>query len=322
MRLKQKSAWIVVGSFLTFGLLAFTLFNSFLLREFKTLEDQQAARNVGRVSEAFQQEIRSLIERTRDWAVWDDAYRFVEKHDDEFIESNLSYDAVKSINFNHIVFLSKTANISYALQLDFGAETIGPLSPAAQSVLVDTRVFGSILDQHSVGGGLLTIDGKTYLVAASPITDSAAALPPNGVLIFTRELTEDSVARFGEQTKLQIQRASGTTPSQQIESRSILLDPTQAFQVAAVQLTTTELIGGLIVNDIFGNEVMNLRIPMRRDLHFQGVQIRTYVSYGLALLALMTAGLVIILIDRLVISRIARIGNQLNCKGAIIRGSC
>lgn len=110
MRLKQKSAATVIGSFLAFGAVAFLIFQFFLLKEFKSLEDQQAERNVNRVKEAFGQEINSLIERTRDWAVWDDAYKFVTDHGSEFIESNLTYDAVKSINFNHIIFISKNGS--------------------------------------------------------------------------------------------------------------------------------------------------------------------------------------------------------------------
>ena len=214
MRLKQKSALTVLGSFIAFGIAAFAFFHFYLIREFTKLEDQQASRNIGRVSEALRQEIRALIERSRDWAVWDDAYSFVVDHNPEFVESNLTYEAVKSIQFDHIIFLSKPDKISYAIQLDFTNETAGALSESAMASLVTTSAFAPVLEGAVPGGGIVEIDGITYLAAASPITDSAESKTPNGILVFTRRLSDDIITRIGEQTRLSVTRSTVavTTP--------------------------------------------------------------------------------------------------------------
>jgi len=312
MRLKQKSALTVLGSFIAFGIAAFAFFHFYLIREFTKLEDQQASRNIGRVSEALRQEIRALIERSRDWAVWDDAYSFVVDHNPEFVESNLTYEAVKSIQFDHIIFLSKPDKISYAIQLDFTNETAGALSESAMASLVTTSAFAPVLEGAVPGGGIVEIDGITYLAAASPITDSAESKTPNGILVFTRRLSDDIITRIGEQTRLSVTRSTVavTTPKKRT-STAERLDPANAFVLKNISRGERELVGELAAYDLFGNNVFTLQIPMQRDLFFQGIRIRNYIAVGLGILGLLTAAAVILLAHKLVIERVSIIGKEL-----------
>jgi signal transduction histidine kinase/DNA-binding response OmpR family regulator len=317
MRLQPKVSLSIALVFTVFGIVVLVLFNTLLLGEFTKIEELQTKKNVIRIIEAFQNEVESLIERTRDWAVWDDAYRFVDDHYPEFIESNMTYNAVKSIAFDHIIFLDRKLNLSYAIEVDFEQELVKEISDEIKNKLIDTRVFENVFTKGEASGGVLSLKQGNFLVAAYPIFDSANEKPQRGVLIFTRKLTDETQQRLSNQTKLPIQFISKKESHEKVGSNK-LITIQEAFSEPTVEIFGEEIQGETQLYDIYGQLLASFKFTLPRSVYLQGLEMRKFLGLAFLGMASITALLVIALIDRLVVSRIFAMNTQL---GTIAQGT-
>jgi len=310
MKLQAKSIIAILAAFCLSGFLAIAVFNRLLLEEFRDLEHTQATRDTERVVQAWQQETRSLISRTQDWSFWDDTYRFVDDHYDEYVQSNLVYTAVQTINFEHIIYLNRALDLSYGVQINKKTKTLDPLDRDIRATIISSKVFQGVFTSGTSSGGFIQTAGKTFLVAASPIRDSAEEKAPNGVLIFTREISEEVVRRIAEQTKLNVEISTlehGPAPSPPNAITSFLT----SFSPPSFEIKGESLVAETSVKDLLGAPVLKLRTTLSREIFHKGLAARTFLISAYIGIACVTAMLVIALIHFLVISRLARLNKQL-----------
>jgi diguanylate cyclase (GGDEF)-like protein len=110
-----------------------------------------------------------------DWGQWDDTYRFISDQNKEYINSNLEGDTLENLNLKSIIFLDNDKKIIYSKENDLSKE----LSETFVNRL-------SINNEKKIG--LLSYQGKVYIVGILPITPSNETGESNGFLIMTREI--------------------------------------------------------------------------------------------------------------------------------------
>jgi sensor domain CHASE-containing protein len=69
---------------------------------FVKVEKEDSERNVKRVLDAFTEIVNNLSIKASDWAKWDDTYRFIEDKNQDYIQSNLTDEALTDLKLNII----------------------------------------------------------------------------------------------------------------------------------------------------------------------------------------------------------------------------
>ena len=183
MKVKYK-ALIMAGSNVLF--LVFATYLIFYFTYFGYInkqEEQQIERDFQVIDFVFANEFQNMKSTLDDWAHWDDTYQFVKDSNTDYIESNLVDSTLTTLDLKMMIFLDNKGNIVYNKNLDLDAETLRKLTNTA---IEQSNYYNK--------EGLLLVNGKAYMMAASPVTDSNLELPGIGSLVFVREIGESMKA--------------------------------------------------------------------------------------------------------------------------------
>ena len=122
-----------------------------------------------------------------DWGQWDDTYNFINTKKQEYIKSNLQSDTLNNLNLKSMIFLSNNKEIIYSKENDIEAEL-------SRNIMNKLMISSKNFDRTGSGKiGLISLQGKVYLVGILPITPSDKHEESNGFLIMTREIDKKLV---------------------------------------------------------------------------------------------------------------------------------
>ncbi len=113
----RKRSLIQVISIVT-GLIAVTYLISrlILLNGFIKLEERDTQKNVMVAQGVLSDKIKNLDTKISDWANWDDAYKFVEDPNPDFIKSNLADQALLDLKIDFMIFINFINLIYYFIK--------------------------------------------------------------------------------------------------------------------------------------------------------------------------------------------------------------
>jgi sensor domain CHASE-containing protein len=119
MKLRTKALLAVSLGVALLLLLLQAVFSLVLMENFKSLEEQQVTQNLRRVQQALAEKSAAIPLRLIDWANWDDAYQFMEDHNQEFIDANLVTEGLSGLEMNFLLFFDRENRLFEAKSLDF-----------------------------------------------------------------------------------------------------------------------------------------------------------------------------------------------------------
>ena len=125
--LAVKVSFLIVGLFISFGLVQFGVQKKILYPSFVALENAEAEKNLGRALDALQREVESLGPQVTDWATWDDTYAFVQDHNTDYVAANLNAEALENLRINYLAFVDTSGTPVW--QLAIGLELPASLTP-------------------------------------------------------------------------------------------------------------------------------------------------------------------------------------------------
>jgi sensor domain CHASE-containing protein len=106
-------ALVIVSIMLTYGILRLVILPSYV-----ALEKEEAKKDVGRVLKALDREIYHLYRFARDWASWDDTYRFVQDQNPLFVDSNLVTETFVHSDINAIYICNSRGEVLWGEVVD------------------------------------------------------------------------------------------------------------------------------------------------------------------------------------------------------------
>jgi signal transduction histidine kinase/CheY-like chemotaxis protein len=315
MKLKLKATLGISVIFLFAGVASLLVFNTVLLAEYQKFEDIQNAKDSARVTEALEQEIGSLKVRVNDWGVWDESYRFVMEQSPEFITSNLAYDALKANKLDHIIYINSNLQIVHGVRLDISGKKVDQLeehqSPDIDDI-VRSAFVRTALESSKAKGGVLRLHGKMFMIAVSPIKDSAGEKQSNGVLLFSREVTQELIQRVSSQTQIKVRIAANNREQRFSDKSKVTAWGDSKFAPPNFHTTSEEILGTITCFDIYGAPIYNLLLELPRDIFLRGLATRKFFAAMFGGIGIVCAGLVFLLLNRLLLRRLACLSSELN----------
>jgi two-component system, NtrC family, sensor kinase len=289
MSLRKKILILIIIVFLAMGALTYSVQYLFILPSFQTLENEEAIKNMDRVSEAIKSDIQSLGVSVHDWASWDDTYKYAEDSNNEFREENLNTQALENLEVN-ILYMFDSSNKLVWGQMSNLDKKEEVYFPDISKTIQGNSIFSMTDPESSVDGIMITSKGP-LLISARPILTGLNKGPVHGTLIMGRFLNTSSLA---EQTRinLEIQVLQGSKISDEHQNIAKRLGNTREANVHSDKKNTYV---HKIYNDLFGRPALLLDINIPRTIYSRG---KTAINFSI----LSLVGTVLILMLVLLIS--------------------
>ncbi len=156
--------------------------------EFSKLEQRAALQAVRRCRQSLAREVEAVDDFARDWAVWDDTYRFVQDGNAEYTQANLGPDTYKQADLDVLLILDAQGKLVGG---DIYEPVSGQKTKLPQLLADDWLVAQNLRVHHSPersARGMMATSRGPLFIAARPILTSDGQGPPRGTLIVGRFL--------------------------------------------------------------------------------------------------------------------------------------
>lgn len=262
MRFSRKIPLLIAALLAGLITLLIVASNAFVAHSMSRLEQEYARQHQRSIQSLYSREVTALAALAADWANWDDTYRFMSDHNQDYLTSNYTVETFHTLNLGLVVLgdLSGQAVFSMAYDAQAGRETTLPPS-------VQHDALASLLDPQRPIAGLLDLPEGPLLFAAEPIRTSERSGPPRGVLLFGRWLDDSLLLYFEEVTGDEIAFSpwqAASMPADFAEARQHLAGDQSIF---VRTLNAEKIAAYAVLRDVYGDPAIIVRTLIERDIY-------------------------------------------------------
>ncbi len=309
--LRLKTVAIVVATLASLLILLSFPLQQVLLASFASIEQQAVRTDVSRAHNALDQDLTSLHRFTVEYAHWDDTYAFVRTRQHSYVTKNLVDSTFTNGDVNLILIVDLSGDIVYGRAFDLQNQMEISVPP---QLLTPTLSLAPMLVQSetvAVSRGLVLLPDRALLAAASPILTSKQHGPAQGTVVMGRFLDAAVVERLAGSTHLDLAVGRLDDPDLPADMRQA----GQALDGGAVDfaqpLDDLSIAGYTLLPDIAGKPALLLRVTTPRAFYNQGQQSILYFSAFLLGAGLLFCAVVLVLLETIVLSPVARLDRDI-----------
>jgi len=281
-----------------------------LMGSFTRLENQYIGNNVETATNNLQDDINKLDNIVKDWATWDDTYSFIDQLNDNFKRSNVIDVTFMNLKINLMLFINSNGRIVYGKAFDDNGKEI-PVPMQLTGLSVNDSLMKHNDSDNFLSGIIMLPDGP-MLVASRPILTSERKGPIRGTLVMGRFLDAAEIEQLSGIThqSISINRFDDTQmPSDFNEARISLLKNTTSF---VKPLTEESIAGYKVLNDIYGNPVIILRVISSREFYQQGQATMRYFILSILAIGIVFGVVTLSFLERSVLSPLSSLSNNVS----------
>ncbi len=294
----------------------FVLSRIVLMRGFAKLEEDFAGRDIARASSALANELNTLDQTTSEYATWDLTYEYARGLRPSYVKTEFPAPTFQELKISFVVILDAHGRklFSRGFDLTRGGEMHVPAG------LDDHLKPGSLLlnlkDPHSKVAGLLDLPGGPALVDSRPILASDASGPIAGTMIMGHLLDAAEIQHLADLTLMPVEAQTLSSSALSPDFRAAAAAISHGAPNFIRPLDSQSLAAYQVLDDIYGRPALLIRVLLPRTIYEQG-----QTSLVQFLLLLVAAGFVfgavtLYLLERVVISRIANLTENITQIGA------
>ena len=241
--------------------------------------------------------------------------RFAGGRNPGFIEENLYDDVFANLRLNVMLLVDATGRTIAGKAFDLEAGQEVPFPGSLLSYFKDHPEF---IQQEPANGatGVIHLPEGHLMAASRPITDNARTAPARGTLVMGRYLDPAEVRRLGERLGLSLAILAPDDPAAPPDIREAPDRLASAGPVLVAPLSRSTLAGYALLMDSGGAHGLVLRVDSPRDIAVQGARSMLYLVVSLLLIAVVFGAVVILYIEKTVLSRIIALSRNVLALGA------
>jgi signal transduction histidine kinase len=291
MKIKWKIIALIATLFVVLGAVAVFIAMGVLVPSFVKLESREAGIAMRRGQYGLDQTLDQLALTAGSWGNWTDAWRFAQDHNHTFVDEQVTPAGLKQLNVNALLFVDLTGNILASSAMDLQTERKLDLDLISGPALPENFPWRVHLRDGRPAQGLLKTNQGTLLIAAAPVLDGFGHGPSRGLIILGRLLSDAEIQRIGSREQV----ALSMSPPHQSG------DPNGSVKTGdAIKVYNT-------LDDLYGRPIMMLQVDVPRDITRQGYSAIYYASAYLMVAAAMVVLLLVFILNRVVLSPLARV---------------
>ncbi len=312
MKLRRKTLSIVGITIAGLTGILYATSSSILLGSLVKAEEQEATQVVKGVLNVFTQTAEDFNSRFADWSAWDDTYAFIQNRNQEFIASNLVPEGLANLRVNIAVLVNTSGKIVYGTGLDTKKLQLKPVPEALkQRISVNDPLLQHPNADSSLAGIMLLSSGPV-LISARPIVTTKSTGPIRGTLVFGRNLDAAGIAKLSKTTRLPLIVHSINDPHLPAEFQKVREKLSAKKPILVRALSENSIAGYALVNDIYNQPALLLRVDIPRETYRQGQTSLLYLLVSVALAGIGFIGCTLLLLEYLVLSRLSDLAKGVN----------
>ncbi len=315
MTLRKKAIVIVALTLVLSAGILYAISMLTLLRGFADLEEWHIREDVQRVTSALSNEISALDSLNVDWASWDDTYAFIEDAGAEYIESNLVAGTFIEMGLNIMVFADSAGDIVFSRAFDLLDEEEMPVPQGLREHLTPGGLLLHHSDIESGAAGIVLLPKGPMLITSRPILTSEDEGPIRGALVMGRYLDDAELQRLAATLRLSITVLPLNDLNASSDFQSVYSSLSGGSSIIVQPLSEEIVAGYTILNDIYGEPVLMLSVETSRDIYQQGQHSMGYYLLSLIIFGIVFGVIVILILERSVISRLAQLAARVSSIG-------
>lgn len=310
MDLRAKTL-IIFGVGLLLILAGFTVYSTYVLQKSYTdIEHAEVRQDIEQVKFAIDNELSTLDSTLLDWSSWDDTYYFAQGNNSAYIEENLPKETYQTLDLNFLLMFNRSGDLIYAKAYDQNTGDLEPVSPLLLNKIIENHpLFGfESPDRSASVQGIFFADNQPRFVTVRPILKNNGDGPAEGIMVMGRNFDEGRMDKMSKSTGVSVTLIDSATLSQ-TPSTGPIRDPftTENFRVNYPE--NSDIIEGYTqlkqLSVTPGNYILAVKEP--RVIYQSGIS-TIYSFLFIVLLAALIFGIIgLMLIDRLVLSRVSTI---------------
>ncbi len=349
MKLRRKTLLIVGAVLIALNVVLYATSSVLLLRNVHKLEESYVLQDIEHVEQAIATEFASLSTIAQDYAEWDDTYDFVERPTQDYIQSNFVNTTFAYLHLNFMVLFDNTHHVVFQKGFDPNTGRPSPVPKAALEFFTPQSGQASPLTDHSTPQdeheGIVSVGSDLMLLVARPIVTSDARGPIRGTLAVGRYLDQTRLQILEESTQLSLKLISIYEPIPDDFARALtaLQETPNSFFIQALQRDETgdlripkradrifrrpqlansdapieHIAGYTLIRDLDGQPAAIIRVDSPREIDRQGRSSVSYFTLTLAIVGALFSGLMLLIVERLVISPVARLSRDVERVGEL-----
>jgi len=302
----------------TLGLAAglYLLSRTVLIRGFSALEDELARQNLDRAHSALLNELDVLDHSTSEYGAWDQTYEFMKDSNPNYVKTEFPAATFHQLRIGFVFLLNISGKILFSKGFNLVTGEEMKIPRGIEEHLRPGSLLSSPRKDSDRISGLLILPDGIMLVDSRPILTSNAQGPCLGTIIMGRPIDEAEIGRLSELTHTPLAIAS-------VASGSLAPD----FSLAAAQLSpqdsrfvqplNPESLGAYAeLTDIYGRPAALMRVVLPRSIYQQSHTSLLQILLLLLAAVLFFGALTLYLIERTILSRIAKLIEDITQVGA------
>jgi diguanylate cyclase (GGDEF)-like protein len=153
------------------------------------------------IAASFRSEMSHLSRLNQEWAVWDEAYQFIQQPNQAFINSNLPENTFENTRLACIAILNLKKELVYAIAYDTGIEKMIP----AQHIINDKTLQQIKFTPSDNTYGFVKTDSGPALYTLSKVYDSNRTSQSNGYLLTMRKIDFELLSEIKQISHINIE---------------------------------------------------------------------------------------------------------------------
>jgi PAS domain S-box-containing protein len=271
---------------------------------YRALERQEVRRAADSTVNTLTNDIENLDSVTRDYAAWNDTYRFTEGQNPGWIEQNTASDFFERFGISYVLAFNRSGAIVF---------TKGYNSSSEQQEEVPAALADDIIAMNTVTGfpsfpeGLSGITGSPaglLIVSSHPVLHDDLSGPAGGNLFLVRRVDSRYLSGLATRAGYNVTLLTAEEVTQDRSLAAMVSGITAASPAAVIPESEDTVAGYKRIGSLQDQQGYFVRITEPRTLYHAGRD-----TIGIFLVSLLGAGIVIIVfillfIDRVVLSRL------------------
>jgi PAS domain S-box-containing protein len=281
-----------------------------VMNGFTQVEKQDTQKNVQRVQEALSDELSVLNGVVGDWAAWNETYNFVNGENPNFIKEQIADRTFIEIRLNLMLFINSTGGVVYGSGFDLKNNKAVPIPAGIKEYLSADSILLRHQDTKSNITGIILLPEGPMLVASRPILTNEGVGPIRGSVIWGRYLDDKKINELGTKTHLTVAvhlLNDSNMPSDFVSMRNSF---SKQETILVRPLSEESIAGYTILKDINGAPALILRVNMPRAIYQQGQASIYFYFITLLIIGLIFGGMSMFLLEKQVLSRLARLNSD------------
>ncbi|MEQ8170614.1 MAG: CHASE4 domain-containing protein [Candidatus Eremiobacterota bacterium] len=313
MNLRKKALFIIIITFIILIGILYIISRELLLRSFSDLEKEYTKKHLYRTINAIDHEASSLNILLSGWAPWDDTYNFIRNKNNTYIQRNLTADFFIMQKINIIIFTDTSGHVAYGKYFDLEkGKELHHKEKLFEDLIKNYRILTEHKDIRSHIEGIILFNKSPLLIASQPIVKSNYKGPIRGALIVGRYLNSKELKLIEKEINLPVKIYNLKDRDLPPEIVKHLLDE----KTGRIQILNNKIIAGYtLLWDIYKKPVLILKVEAKRDIYRHGEGSIIYFLVYFLLTGLIISCITIIILDKLIMSRLIRLNQTVNTIG-------